>query len=350
MLIGEVAQLSGVSVRMLRHYDSTGLLIPSRRTPTGYRDYSPTDVHRLLTVEALRSLGMGLAEVATALDDPAVDVTAVLDRLRDETQARIDAEQDLLGHLDDLRDTYSAPTDSWDDVLRTTQLLSTLRSARAPDRQAAALQALPGQALGSLAASYLHEPDVNTAGTLRWSLVRAGEDAVAALLAAERDSHTLPDDPTPSHRVVEALSGIDGDAATAALHHHLHDMRSTVSARAALALAGRADGGAPDPEMVSRLISMVLAGDHDVDAADALADLCDVQPETDTAVVRKLVSAADSAEADARLRVVQALAGFSGDTAAAALHRFTRDPDTTVARTAQALSCPSTTGRRRRGR
>lgn len=70
MRIGEVSDLSGVSVRMLRHYDRAGLLSPSHRTSTDYRDYSPADLGRLFRIEALRSLGLTLAEVGDALDDP----------------------------------------------------------------------------------------------------------------------------------------------------------------------------------------------------------------------------------------------------------------------------------------
>ena len=52
MLIGEVAERSGVSARMLRHYDSLGLVSPSERTSGGYRSYSEAD----LDLFALRAL------------------------------------------------------------------------------------------------------------------------------------------------------------------------------------------------------------------------------------------------------------------------------------------------------
>ncbi|VEI01890.1 Copper export regulator [Acidipropionibacterium jensenii] len=58
MLIGEVSQRSGVSVRMLRHYDRIGLMSPSGRTSTGYRRYEPDDLRRLFRVESLRTLGV----------------------------------------------------------------------------------------------------------------------------------------------------------------------------------------------------------------------------------------------------------------------------------------------------
>src|SRR5699024_11215549 len=60
MLIGEVARRSGVSARMLRHYESIGLLAPTERTAVGYREYADADTGRNLRIEGLRKLGMSL--------------------------------------------------------------------------------------------------------------------------------------------------------------------------------------------------------------------------------------------------------------------------------------------------
>ena len=65
--IGEVARMSGVSARMLRHYDDIGLLPPSDRSVSGYRQYSEADLLRLQRVLSLRATGMGLPEIAAAL-------------------------------------------------------------------------------------------------------------------------------------------------------------------------------------------------------------------------------------------------------------------------------------------
>ncbi len=54
--IGEVARISRVSIRMLRHYDEIGLLIPSGRTEAGYRLYSPADLQRLQQILFYRML------------------------------------------------------------------------------------------------------------------------------------------------------------------------------------------------------------------------------------------------------------------------------------------------------
>jgi MerR family transcriptional regulator, thiopeptide resistance regulator len=67
--IGELAQVAGVTVRALHHYDSLGLLSPSERTSGGHRLYAAADVERLYRLLALRGLGLPLDEIAGLLDD-----------------------------------------------------------------------------------------------------------------------------------------------------------------------------------------------------------------------------------------------------------------------------------------
>jgi DNA-binding transcriptional MerR regulator len=80
MNVGEVAALAGITVRTLHHYDRIGLLSPSGRTASGYRQYSPADLDRLHQVLLYRELGFPLEEVATLLDDPSADPEAHLRR------------------------------------------------------------------------------------------------------------------------------------------------------------------------------------------------------------------------------------------------------------------------------
>ncbi|GAA3343194.1 MerR family transcriptional regulator [Amorphoplanes nipponensis] len=82
MTVGRAAELTGVTVRTLHHYDDIGLLRPSMRTPAGYRAYSADDVERLREVLAYRRLGFGLREIADLVDDPATDAAEHLRRLR----------------------------------------------------------------------------------------------------------------------------------------------------------------------------------------------------------------------------------------------------------------------------
>ncbi|WP_426508665.1 MerR family transcriptional regulator [Dactylosporangium sp. McL0621] len=82
LTVGRVAELAGVTVRTLHHYDEIGLAQPSSRTAAGYRAYTSGDVERLREVLAYRRLGFGLREIAHLVDDPATDAVAHLRRLR----------------------------------------------------------------------------------------------------------------------------------------------------------------------------------------------------------------------------------------------------------------------------
>ena len=62
--IGEAAQHSGVSAKMVRHYEALGLLGKVARTDSGYRLYSPADVHTLRFIKRCRDLGFSMAEIA----------------------------------------------------------------------------------------------------------------------------------------------------------------------------------------------------------------------------------------------------------------------------------------------
>lgn len=68
--VGEVAELVGVSVRTLHHWEHEGVARPSGRSPAGYRLYSAADVERVQRALVYRETGMPLALVAEVLDSP----------------------------------------------------------------------------------------------------------------------------------------------------------------------------------------------------------------------------------------------------------------------------------------
>ena len=62
--IGAAADMAGISAKMVRHYESLGLLPPITRTDSGYRQYSEADVHTLRFIKRSRDLGFSMAEIA----------------------------------------------------------------------------------------------------------------------------------------------------------------------------------------------------------------------------------------------------------------------------------------------
>lgn len=62
--IGSAAQCSGISAKMVRHYESLGLLPRVARTDSGYRQYTEADVHTLQFIKRGRDLGFSMAEIA----------------------------------------------------------------------------------------------------------------------------------------------------------------------------------------------------------------------------------------------------------------------------------------------
>lgn len=334
MLIGEVARRSGVSARMLRHYESLGLVRPSGRTGSGYREYSERDIRRIFHIESLRSLGMSLREAGRALDDPGFTPSALVGDLVRQTRERIAAETELLTRL--RRIDAAAPAD-WEDVLRTVALLRALGSKSAGARQRAALSSgssgdegdevpVPVEALVEAA---LGETDPHVAGALRWALARSGDGGAVPLLASGVGSPVA----AVRERAVRALAELPGDEATARLREALANPDAVVRRYAAPALGAR---GVADA--VPTLLDMIVEGLNDTEAADALSVLASDRATADR-IAAGLVDrlARDTAGAPARGRLTQALAGIPGATASQALGELSHDVDRAVALTAAYL-------------
>ncbi|MEU9188393.1 MerR family transcriptional regulator [Streptomyces sp. NPDC048484] len=328
MLIGEVARRSGVSARMLRHYESLGLVRPSGRTGSGYREYSGDDIRRIFHIESLRSLGLSLREIGRALDDPGFTPPALVGDLIRQTRERIAAETELLTRL---RRIDAAEPAGWEDVLQVVALLQALGSKSADARQRAALSSVgevpvPVEALVEAA---LSETEPNVAGALRWALARSGDGGGPALLARGLGSPVA----AVRKRAVQSLAELPGDEAVAQLRNALANSDAVVRGYAALAL-----GTLGVVEAIPTLVDMIVEGRNDTDAADALSVLA-----SDTATADQIAAglvdrlAHDTTEAPARGRLTQALAAVPGTTASRALVELSRDEDRAVALTAAYL-------------
>lgn len=95
--IGEVAELSGTSVRSLRFYEETGLLAPARDAGNGYRRYTAADVDRLQEIMLLRQLGVAVRDIAPLLSTTASERFEVLGGHLEQLKA----ERNRLDHLID---------------------------------------------------------------------------------------------------------------------------------------------------------------------------------------------------------------------------------------------------------
>ncbi|AIL63828.1 MULTISPECIES: Cu(I)-responsive transcriptional regulator [Pseudomonas] len=106
MNIGQAARRSGLSAKMIRYYESIGLLKPALRSDSGYRLYQQEDLHRLAFIKRSRDLGFSLEEVARLLtlwqdrQRASADVKALASQHIDDLNRRIE-------ELVSLRDTLS---------------------------------------------------------------------------------------------------------------------------------------------------------------------------------------------------------------------------------------------------
>src|SRR5262245_42107077 len=89
--IHEFAELAGVTVKALHHYDRLGLLKP-KRAAGGYRMYAERDLERLEQIIALKFLGVSLKQIKLVLDRPALELSETL-RLQ---RGALEEKQELL--------------------------------------------------------------------------------------------------------------------------------------------------------------------------------------------------------------------------------------------------------------
>ncbi len=99
--VKQLAEISGVSVRTLHHYDAIGLLKPARVGANGYRYYGRDELLRLQQVLFHRELGLSLEDIRRILDAPGFDRAAALTEHRHRLEADIRRRRRLLRTIDD---------------------------------------------------------------------------------------------------------------------------------------------------------------------------------------------------------------------------------------------------------
>lgn len=310
--VGEVASRTGLTVRTLHHYDELGLLVPSGRSSGDYRLYSTGDLRRLLSIQHLKSLGLSLEEVADALDDPAFDARAAVDRHIAAVQGRIAAERELLARLRGLR---GASEIGWDEVLEVIALTERLRHPDAAVRVRAALDAPAGMPLPTLVATLVADPSDAVRETLTWAIARHGTDATAALLP-----HLNARDPRVRAQIAHVLSKLRDPASLAPLAALLDDPDATVAAKAAFALGQLGDPAGTGP-LVQHLGHRSLAARDEI--SDALAALGPAASEA-------LTAALGDDDASVREHAADALAGLADPATVDALGALLSDPEEAV--------------------
>ena len=108
MNIGEAAAASGVTPKMIRHYEDIGLIREAARTESGYRTYGPKDIATLSFIRRSRDLGFPIAQIRTLLalwqdrERASADVKQVAGEHIDELRAKMRQLQEMVATLEHL--------------------------------------------------------------------------------------------------------------------------------------------------------------------------------------------------------------------------------------------------------
>ena len=98
--ISEAAAVSGVSVKMIRHYEQIGLIPEATRTFANYRIFNQSDVHTLVFIKRARTLGFSMKKIAT-----------LLSLYQDKQRASAEVKQLAQEHINELTETINKLTE-----------------------------------------------------------------------------------------------------------------------------------------------------------------------------------------------------------------------------------------------
>ena len=108
MNIGQAARASGITAKMIRHYESVGLLPPAMRSDKGYRQYGEREVHVLRFIRRARDLGFSIKDISGLLSQwhdrqrPSRQVKALAQAHMQQLQRKIDELQSMRQTLEKL--------------------------------------------------------------------------------------------------------------------------------------------------------------------------------------------------------------------------------------------------------
>lgn len=97
--VGDLAKLTGLTVRTLRFYDQIGLFSPSGQTESGHRFYNELDLSRLHQILSLKELGLSLVEIKSALTGGQISPLEIVGLQINQIQEQIKQQQKLLEQL-----------------------------------------------------------------------------------------------------------------------------------------------------------------------------------------------------------------------------------------------------------
>lgn len=312
LTVGEVARHAGLSVRTLHHYDQRGLLVPSGRSAGDYRLYSPEDLQRLLHIQHLKSLGLGLDQVSAALDADDFDAREVLEEHIAAVEQRLEDEQRMLRSLRALRQPAAA---GWQEVLSAVAQSERLRHPEAHVRFRAALDSNQDLPLETLVQQLVEDPESGVREVLTWAIVRHGDAARDALVP-------LLGHPAPVVRaqVLHTLSKLGDESVAPVVAPLLRDNDAHVACKAAQVL-GRLGGAVA----VGALIEVLGDNSDEVDDAVVAALGHSGQP-----AIAPLSAGLGAESARVRSRAAEALGLIGVADAAPVLTPLLGDLDPTV--------------------
>lgn len=191
--VGQLAQRSGLTVRALHHYDSIGLLTPSARSAAGYRLYGHDDIVRLHQIQALRRLGLALAEIGAMLSQSPLPFATIVARQIAMLDQQIDQAHALRVRLQQLqRQLAAGQQPALADLLTNLELMTMYDKYFTPHELDQLAFARPGSTESLAWPALVAQVQALLDGGIAPETAQAGALAMRWMAALERDTKGDP--------------------------------------------------------------------------------------------------------------------------------------------------------------